>query len=231
MKVALFGASGRMGQSITQSAPAKDTIIVYDPAACDVLIDFSHPDVLKHHLDTALTHHKPLVLGTTGLTPQQLDQVKEAAASIPILYASNMSLGACALGHLVTQAASFLGEPFDIEIIETHHKKKVDAPSGTALTLAQCAAKGRGLPFPECLDTGSREGLRPSAVIGMSVQRGGGVIGEHTIRFLGENESLEFTHRGLNRSLFADGALAAARWIVGKAPGLYEIRDVFGLAK
>ncbi len=197
----------------------------------DVILDFTLPEGTVAHAKLAIDHKTALIVGTTGLSKQDEDALKDAAKHVPVVYAANMSVGINVLLALVEQAAKRLKDDWDIEIFETHHKHKVDAPSGTALALGKAAAAGRGdnldnlADFERHGDIGARE----KGKIGFCAARGGDVVGEHNVMFLGEGESLELGHRATNRSLFAKGALRAAIWIKGKEPGLYSMRDVLGL--
>lgn len=198
--------------------------------ACDVLIDFSSPEATMEHVALAQQHHKPLVVGTTGFKKAQEAAIADAARKTAIFFTANMSLGVNLLMSLVEQAAAKLNAEFDIEIFEAHHKHKVDAPSGTALALARSAAKGRGVKLEDVMVShlpGS--GSRASGTIGMSVFRGGDVVGEHTVTFAGAGERVELTHRATDRAIFAKGAVKAALWLAGKPAGLYSMRDLLGL--
>lgn len=191
----------------------------------DVLIDFTMPESTAQHIWLAAKHHKPLVIGTTGLNAAQEKEIADAAKECPLLYAANMSVGVNLLLALVEQAAARLGPEWDIEINETHHKHKKDAPSGTALALGKAAQTGRqGGDFVT-----DRNGVREGGSIGFSVQRGGDVVGEHTVTFFGEGERIELGHKATNRALFARGALRAATWIKDKPYGLYSMRDALDL--
>lgn len=198
--------------------------------ACDVLIDFSLPQVSAEYIALAQKHNKPLVVGTTGLGKAEEATLAEAAKKTPIFYTANMSLGVNLLMALVEQAAAKLNTEFDIEIFEAHHKNKVDAPSGTALALGRSAAKGRGVKLEEAMTSHlPSHGARKSGAIGMSVFRGGDVVGEHTVTFAGAGERVELTHRATDRAIFAKGAVKAALWLHGKPAGLYSMRDLLSL--
>lgn len=196
----------------------------------DALIDFTVPGATAKHAWLAAKHHKPLVIGTTGLSPEQEQELSDAAKEAPLVYAANMSVGVNLLIALVEQAASTLGDDFDIEIAETHHKHKIDAPSGTALALGKAAASGRNVDFDNAMtparhgETGERE----KGTIGFAVRRGGDVVGEHTVSFFGEGERIELAHKATDRSLFAKGAIRAALWAKDQPNGLYSMRDVLG---
>jgi 4-hydroxy-tetrahydrodipicolinate reductase len=197
----------------------------------DVLIDFTQPAACARHAELAAETGRALVVGTTGLAPEQQAAVVAAARRAPILQAANMSLGVNLLLLLVEQVAARLDAGYDIEVLEMHHRMKVDAPSGTALALGRAAAAGRGLPL-EKLWVKSRDGItgrREAGTIGFAMLRGGDVVGEHSVIFAGPGERLELTHKAASRELFAQGALTAGRWLAGKPPGLYSMRDVLGL--
>ena len=195
----------------------------------DVIIDFSSPEALETHLNLSLQYTKPLVVGTTGLLPPHHQLITSAAALIPLVVAANMSLGITLLRNFVEKAAHYLDETYDIEITELHHRHKKDAPSGTALLLGQSAAKGRKetLDNLKCDHTQAAE--RKTGSIGFSVQRGGAIIGDHSVHFIGDEEMLEFSHRGLSRTVYAKGALRAAEWVIKQKQGLYSMADVLGL--
>jgi 4-hydroxy-tetrahydrodipicolinate reductase len=191
----------------------------------DVVIDFTRPEATVKAVQLAAQAGVPCVIGTTGLDAAQEEKLREAARSIPIIYAANMSVGVTLLSALVEQAAARLAAEWDIEILETHHKQKVDAPSGTALMLGRAAAKGRGEERFVMDHTGKRE----AGTIGYAVRRGGDVVGEHAVTFYGMGERLELSHMATDRRLFARGAIRAALWVINQPPGLYSMRDVLGL--
>jgi 4-hydroxy-tetrahydrodipicolinate reductase len=200
-------------------------------AGCDVAIDFSTPQSTLGHVALAAMHGVACVVGTTGLAAADEDHLRRAAARIPLVYAANYSVGMTVLADLVTRAAARLGDDFDIEIVEMHHRHKVDAPSGSALMLGRAAAAGRGVALDDVAVRG-RDGItgaRPEGAIGFAALRGGDVPGDHTVIFAGEAERLELTHRAGGRGIFARGAIRAALWAAGRAPGLYSMRDVLGL--
>lgn len=200
-------------------------------AACrssDVLIDFSLAEAVEQVARLALSSETPLVSGTTGLPQAAQTALKEASQTIPVLAAPNLSPGVAVLTALVEQAARQLGEQYDIEIIETHHRGKVDAPSGTALALAEKAAHARGIPFPAqlCFGRNGRTGERPVQEIGIHSVRGGGVFGEHSIVLTGQNEQISISHKAFSRAVFADGALRAALFVANAPAGLYSMADL-----
>ncbi len=200
-------------------------------ATGDVAIDFTAPQATIKHLDQYVAAGKPLVIGTTGFTAEQRALIERAATRLPIVLSANMSLGVNLLAELVAQAARALPASYDAELVELHHRLKKDSPSGTALLLGEALARGRQVRLADQVRHG-REGLvgeRPTGEIGMHAVRGGDVIGDHTVYFLGPGERLELSHRASTRETFAQGALAAARWLVGKPAGLYSMKDVLGL--
>jgi 4-hydroxy-tetrahydrodipicolinate reductase len=200
-------------------------------AAADILIDFTSPEATLEHAGLAFQYGKGLVVGTTGLGETELAAIEAAAQKAPVIQAANMSVGVSLLVSLIEQVARMLDPEYDIEVYEAHHRHKVDAPSGTALALAHAAAKGRGVTLEKALIPAryGQIGARPPGAIGMSVFRGGDVIGDHTVTFAGTGERIEFTHKASDRSLFAKGAVKCALWLHNRPPGLYGMRDVLGL--
>lgn len=200
-------------------------------AACDALLDFTVPAASVAFAKLAAKHGKVHVIGTTGCTTDDDKSIAKSAKQATIVKAGNMSLGVNLLLALTRKIAAALDDDFDIEIVEMHHRMKVDAPSGTALMLGQAAAEGRGIDLAQHSDRG-RDGMtgkREKGAIGFAALRGGNVVGEHTVIFAGEHERIEITHRATDRALFARGAVKAAQWGVGKPPGLYSMTDVLGL--
>jgi 4-hydroxy-tetrahydrodipicolinate reductase len=200
-------------------------------ALCDVVVDFTAPDAAAAHAAAAARAGKPIVIGTTGLERKHEDEVAAAAKEAAILRAANMSLGVNLIEGLVRQVASRLGDEYDIEIVEMHHRHKVDAPSGTALALGRAAAEGRGIDLMARSARG-RDGItgpRRKGDIGFASLRGGDVAGDHVVVFAGNGERIELTHRAGSRQIFARGAVRAACWLVGRKPGLYGMADVLGL--
>lgn len=251
IKIAIAGAEGRMGRAVAAALEGRNDLVLaarFDRriapgegliapdeaiAAADVVIDFTIPEAsaaLAERL--AGTGGKALICGPTGWTDAQLDRVAKAAQRLPIVRAGNFSLGVNMLMGLVRQAAAALApEDYDIEVIEAHHRRKVDAPSGTALMLGEAAADGRGVALADVAQRG-RDGItgaRRTGDIGFAALRGGGIVGEHSVMFAAEDEILTFTHSARDRSLFARGALHAAAWVHGKPPGQYDMQDVLGL--
>jgi 4-hydroxy-tetrahydrodipicolinate reductase len=225
IRISLFAPNGRMGKAIAM-AVAEDSGFAIDHDHGDVLIDFSAPDALEASLDRALSAGIPIIVGTTGLDESANDLIAAAAKAVPVLRAPNTSLGIAVLAQLVERAAQLLGPDWDIEIAETHHRTKVDAPSGTAWLLGQAAARGRGVEMdPEAARLGTGLQRKPGA-IGFASLRGGTVAGEHDVMFLGEKERVILSHKAENRLIFARGALAGARFLVGRPAGLYSMHDV-----
>jgi 4-hydroxy-tetrahydrodipicolinate reductase len=228
--ICLFGARGRMGMAIAEVAAGQPGVAIGESGG-DVFIDFTAPDAVAKHVETALTAGRPIVIGTTGLASEHHRLIDEAAQRIPVLQAANTSLGVTLLAHLVRETAARLGEDWDIEIAEMHHRHKADAPSGTALLLGEAAASGRGIELGGASERG-RDGItgpRKSGAIGFASLRGGSVAGEHQVIFAGESERIELGHRAESRAIFARGAIQAALWLIGKPPGRYGMADVLGL--
>ena len=199
--------------------------------ASDAVVDFTHPDATAAHAALSGETGVALIVGTTGFEAQHMEALGRAAAKAAVVQAANMSIGVNLLLGLTEQVASALGDDYDIEIAEVHHRHKVDAPSGTALALGAAAAKGRGVNLEDVSDRGrdGEAGPRIAGDIGFSVIRGGDVAGDHTVIFAGPGERVELTHKAGSRKIFARGAIRAALWTEGRAPGLYSMRDVLGL--
>jgi len=263
--VAIFGVTGRMGQSLVralaaqqdadplvlsgalaspasaalgadaaQSGPATGIRVTADPRraleGAAVAVDFSRGG-LEEHIAACLERRIPLLIGTTGLEAATLRAIEGAAAHIALIHAANTSLAVAVLARLAACADRLLGAGFDVEILETHHRGKRDAPSGTALALGEALAAARGARLADLavFDRGAQPGARRAGSIGFASLRSGDVVGEHTVLFGGEGERLELTHRASDRGVFARGALAAARWLVGRTAGRYTMADVLGL--
>jgi 4-hydroxy-tetrahydrodipicolinate reductase len=227
IRISLFAPDGRMGQAIAV-AVAGDPRFEIDDDHGDVVVDFSAPAALQASLDRAVSGGVPILIGTTGLDALADQRIANAAKDIAVLRAANTSLGVALLGELVERAAHVLGRDWDIEIVETHHRDKADAPSGTAIALGDAAARGRGTPL---VAERGRDGTglkRDIGAMGFNSVRGGTVAGDHDVMFLGQDERLILSHRAENRMIFARGALVAARFLVGKPAGLYSMRDVIG---
>jgi 4-hydroxy-tetrahydrodipicolinate reductase len=263
--LALFGVTGRMGQSVLralreQPAPylqlsgalgspsssrlGQDGAIEGDPTgvtvtadpqaaleAAAVAIDFSLPQCIAAHARACLERRVPLLVGTTGFDREARAQLETAAAVVPVLIAPNTSVGIAVMMHALGQATAALGEGYDVEISEAHHRMKRDAPSGTALALGEVVAQARGesLANIAVFDRQGSAGLRKGGSIGFSVVRAGDIVGEHTVTFAAAGERLEITHRATDRIVFARGALRAAEWLIGRPAGLYGMQDVLGL--
>jgi len=237
----ISGARGRMGRAVSQVLDAREDVVVaarfdrgetVDLKLCDVIIDFSTPEASVALARACAEADGPaLVIGSTGLSPEQLAEIEAAADKIAIVMSGNFSLGVNILIGLVEHAALRLdARDWDIEVLETHHRRKVDAPSGTALMLGEAAANGRGRDL-EDLKTAPYDGItgpREPGKIGFASLRAGGVIGEHTVMFASEDEMLTLSHSAIDRSLFAKGAVAAAAWVRNRRPGLYDMQDVLG---
>lgn len=239
--IGIFGAAGRMGQAIAAEIAGRGLTLAGgtdmgdDPApladAADVLIDFSAPAALAANLDAVRAAGKPLLIGTTGLEAGHHALINDAARHVAVLQTGNTSLGVNLIAALVEDAAARLGPDWDIEIVEMHHRHKVDAPSGTALLLGEAAARGRRVDLAEQKVSG-RDGItgaRQQGTIGFAALRGGSVPGDHRVIFAAEGESIEIAHRAETRAIFARGAVTAALWLEGRAPGRYAMRDVLGI--
>lgn len=200
-------------------------------AAADCVIDFTTPAATAAQAQRCAEQGKSLVVGTTGLEAEHHDALAAAARSVPVVVAANFSLGVALLAALVEKTAALLGPEFDIEVLEMHHRHKQDAPSGTALALGAAAARGRGVDLRDAA-VRTRDGWtgpRPDGAIGFATLRGGDVVGDHTVMFAGLGERIELTHKASSREIFSRGAVKAALWTKGRAPGLYGINDVLGL--
>ncbi len=241
-RIGIIGGSGRMGRAIAGVLEESPEARLggrmgrgEDPArlagSCDVLVDFSAADALAAHLDAAVAAGTPIVVGTTGLSDAGHKAIDKAARKIAVLQSANMSLGVNLLSHLVRETAARLGEEWDIEIVEMHHRHKADAPSGTALLLGAAAAAGRGVDLASASDRG-RDGMtgpREAGHIGFAALRGGTVAGDHQVIFAGDGERIELGHRAESRAIFARGAVKAALWLAGRPAGRYGMNDVLGL--
>ena len=261
-RIAILGATGRMGRAITQAAaavpavrlaaaieksgsseagqdaaviaglPASGVVVCESLEKCldqfDVLIDFTRPDATLAALEICARHGKRAVIGTTGFTAEQKKQIEAAAQKTAVCMSGNFSIGINLCLKLVAEAARALGDGFDIEIVESHHRHKVDAPSGTALMLGEAAAQGAGRKLADSAlyARQGHVGARERSTIGFSTIRGGDVVGDHTVMFLGEGERVEITHKASNRLNFANGAVRAAAWLAPRKPGLYSMQDV-----
>jgi len=214
-----------MGKAIAAAAAESDGFEIADKGG-DVLVDFSAPEALETTLGRAVSEAIPLLIGTTGLGKDADSKIAEAAKQVAVLRAANTSLGVALLSDLVERAAQALGSDWDIEILEMHHRHKADAPSGTALALGEAAALGRRSPLNAERGRDGTGLSREEGAVGFASLRGGSVAGDHDVIFAGPDERLVLSHRAESRMIFARGALAAARFLLGKAAGLYSMRDV-----
>jgi 4-hydroxy-tetrahydrodipicolinate reductase len=252
VRVGIAGASGRMGQALLEAAAATEGMAVGSAvdllpgawgniaigtdvsaalAACDVLVDFTRPAGTLEHVRACVAAKRAIVIGTTGFNSAQVEEIRRAAAAIPVVMAPNMSVGVNVMLKLVELGSRALGPEYDVEVFEMHHRKKVDAPSGTALKLGEVAAAARGADLGEVgvFDRHGATGERRPGSMGFSVARGGDTVGDHTVYFAGTGERIEITHRSTSRGTYAQGAMRAARFLVGKPAGLYDMQDVLGL--
>jgi len=242
IKLGVSGAYGKMGQTITDCIQANEGVdlgISFDRDdnlsqsvdSFDVLIDFTRPEATIDYLEICRKSNKPMVIGTTGFDNSGLLKIQNAAKDIPIVFAPNMSVGVNLTLKLLEQTAKVIGEDSDIEIVEAHHRYKVDSPSGTALKLGEVIANTLGRDLSKCAIYG-RQGIeeqRNKNTIAFSTIRGGDVVGEHTVYFFLDGERIEITHKASSRSTFANGAIRAARWLGEKSSGLYSMQDVLDL--
>ena len=257
MKVVVAGAGGKMGRALIEAVLADPSLklgaaldVATSPAigsdaggvrvssdagaaikAGDVLIDFTCPAGTLAYLDVCVAAGKSMVIGTTGLSAEERERIAQGARKIPIVMAPNFAVGVNAVFRLAETAAKILGDAYDVEIVEAHHRSKVDAPSGTALQLGEVIAKtlGRDLASVAIYGRQGESGARPVKQIGFHAIRGGDIVGEHTVIFAGSGERVEIAVRSQSRSTYAMGALRAAKWLRDRAPGLYDMRDVLGL--
>jgi 4-hydroxy-tetrahydrodipicolinate reductase len=256
VKLAIAGAGGRMGRALIEAVLAEPDLQLAAAldapgsaaigqsagavrvgadlgalAGADALIDFTRPEGTLAHLDACLAQRKALVIGTTGFTEPQALRIREAAGRIPIAMSPNFAIGVNVVFRLAQTAAAALGDAYDVEIVEAHHRHKVDAPSGTALKLGElvAGALGRDLGRVAAHGRHGQTGERPAKAIGFHAIRGGDIVGEHTVIFAGQGERVEITVRSQSRATYAAGALRAARWLRGRGAGLYDMFDVLGL--
>lgn len=240
-RIGIIGSEGRMGHALAAAIAAaghevaggidRGGDVAALAAASDALVDFSAPDALDANLAAAIGAGIPILIGTTGLSDANHAAIDRAAGHIAVLQTGNTSLGVTLLAHLVREAAARLGPDWDIEITETHHRMKVDAPSGTALLLGEAAAAGRGIELAANSERGrdGHTGARKSGAIGFAALRGGSVAGDHTVQFLADDERIALSHLAENRAIFARGAVKAAEWLLGRPPGRYAMPQVLGL--
>jgi len=256
MRVAVAGAGGRMGRTLIDAVladrdlalaaaldaagspalgqPAGNLRIGSDLGAlagAEVLVDFTRPEGTLAHLGACLQHGKPMVIGTTGFSDVQKARIAEGARRLPIVFSPNFAIGVNVVFRLAQTAAAALGDAYDVEIVEAHHRHKVDAPSGTALKLGELVAGALGRDLGKVATHGRSgdTGERPARAIGFHAIRGGDIVGEHTVIFAGAGERVEIAVRSYSRMTYAAGALRAAKWLRGRAPGLYDMFDVLGL--
>jgi 4-hydroxy-tetrahydrodipicolinate reductase len=239
---AVIGHKGRMGQALSQAIEqAGHTLSIGvdiggDPAVlvgqCDIIVDFSAPQALAANLAAAKVAGIPILIGTTGLEDAHFAAIEDAAAAIPVLQTGNTSLGVTLLAHLVQEAAAKLGPDWDIEVLEMHHRHKVDAPSGTAKLLGEAAARGRGIDLASNIESGrhGHTGARETGAIGFAALRGGSVAGDHSVILAGDEERITLSHNAEHRMIVARGAVRGAAWLLGREPGRYTMNDVLGLA-
>ena len=254
MRIGVFGIAGRMGVLLTEEVLAAGAVLAGGTlrgakpvpagvavfpdaaallAACDVAIDFTHAEASAGHAQAAAAAGRGLVLGTSGLSPAAEAAVRDAATHVPIVYAANFAPGVNLLFALAERMAAALpAEGYDAEIVEMHHRQKVDAPSGTAVALGRAVAAGRGTTLEEAGIESGRDGhvgARKTGAIGFAALRGGQVVGEHTLVFAAGSEHIALTHRSFDRRVYATGAVRAALWLRGRGPGLYSMKDVLGI--
>ena len=246
-RIRILGITGRMGRLLREEVEAAGATVaggtsrgggMTDPAAlarlADVLVDFTHAEAAVPHARAAAAAGVPLVLGTSGLSPDAEAALREAASRIPVVYSANFAPGIVLLLALASRMAAALpAEEYDAEIVEMHHRQKVDAPSGTAVLLGRAVAAGRGTTLEAAGREAGRDGHsgpRGTGTIGFAALRGGQVVGEHTLLFASGSEHVALTHRAFDRRVFATGAVRAALWVLGKPPGLYDMTHVLGVA-
>ena len=241
LKVAVTGASGRMGKMLIEAVMATDDCTLHATldkgddmraglAGADVLIDFTRPEATLEHLAVCAELGVKAVVGTTGFDASQKAEIAKYAERTAIVFAPNMSVGVNVVLKLLDMAARAMNEGFDIEIVETHHRNKVDAPSGTALQMGQVVADALGRDLKGCAVYGREgvTGMRDPSTIGFATVRGGDIIGDHTVLFAGTGERIEISHKASNRGIYAQGSLRAARFLAGKSTGLFGMNDVLG---
>lgn len=247
IKLLISGINGKMGQAIRNflkeneefelvggfditENPELNVPVFTDLKSCnieiDVIIDFSNPAAFQSVISYALDNKVPIVIATTGLSNDQINIIKESSKKIPIFYSTNMSLGISLLLDLVKKATKPLESNFDIEIIEKHHNLKVDAPSGTALTIAENINESLSEKYDFCYERQSRREKRTKKEIGIHAIRGGTIVGEHTVIYSGNDEIIEITHKALSKNIFATGAIKAAKFLYKKNPGLYNMDNI-----
>ena len=241
-RIGIIGSQGRMGRALSEAVAAsghevaggadrgEDVASLAD--ASDALVDFSTPQALEGNLHAAVGAGIPILVGTTGLAERHHQAIDQAARAVPVLQTGNTSLGVALLAHLVHEAAARLGPGWDVEVLEIHHRMKVDAPSGTALLLGEAAAAGRGIALEDNIERArdGYTGTRSEGAIGFASLRGGTVSGEHKVILAGEQERITLGHVAESRMIFAHGAVKAAAWLIGRNPARYTMAEVLGLA-
>lgn len=243
MNIVITGRSGRMGLAVAEAVEMHPETAIHGThdtgedltpilKGADVVIDFTLPSFTSRLLESALANDTALVIGTTGHTDEETSSIRNASQQIPVVFAPNFSVGVNTLFWLTRHAARILGnDHFDLEVTEMHHRHKIDAPSGTARRLLEILNEETATSYADDVSHGrvGITGERPSAQIGMHTLRGGDVVGDHTVMFAADGERVELTHKASSRMTFASGALQAALWLKGRAPGLYDMQDVLGL--
>lgn len=242
MKILVTGCNGRMGQAIIECADGHEGLeigaqidigdsLLDNLEGCDCVIDFSHHGFTGELLAGCIAENAKLVMGTTGHTDSELAAIREASSRIAIVHAPNFSVGVNTLFWLTGKAAEILGSDFDLEVVEMHHRHKIDAPSGTGRRLAEILAESRGLSYDDDMRHGRHGdvGARTDSEIGVHALRGGDVVGDHTVVYAGDGERVELTHKASSRNTFANGSLRAASWLAGRDSGLFDMQDVLGL--
>jgi len=243
-RIMIVGSKGRMGEALVRLAGqdpglelaagiGKGDNVLDSIDRCDAVIEFAHHSLTADLVKVVADHGKAMVIGTTGHTAEERKAIETAAQRVPIVFAPNFSIGVNLLFHLTQIAAEVLGETYDQEIVEMHHRQKLDAPSGTARRLGEILAETAGGTYEDLTVHGRHGdvGARPRKIIGMHALRGGDVIGDHTVHFSTVGERIELTHRASSRDTFASGALRAAQWAVRQQPGLYSMQDVLGFKR
>ncbi|MAP17065.1 MAG: 4-hydroxy-tetrahydrodipicolinate reductase [Verrucomicrobiales bacterium] len=242
INILVTGSNGRMGKAIIDCASNHDEVVISKGIDlgdslddhlddCDIVIDFSTHTFTEELVDKCSEKGKPIVIGTTGHTDEELNLIQSATKIIPIVMAPNYSIGVNTLFWLTRKATKILGSDFDLEVVEMHHRLKIDAPSGTARKLGEILAETTGVSYAKDTLHG-RHGIvgeRTKKEIGMHSMRGGDVVGDHTVIYANDGERVELTHKASSRNTFANGSLHAAKWVHGRSPGLYDMQDVLDL--
>ena len=242
LRILVTGCKGRMGQAVIHAVEADANAVVgacvdmgdsLDDALpkCDAVIDFTSHHFSSELVAACVRHRKALIMGTTGHTAEEMAQIREASKVIPLVLAPNFSVGVNTLFWLTRQAARILGEPFDLEVVEMHHRMKTDSPSGTARRLVEILCEESGVSYDKDTRHGrfGDVGARTKKEIGVHALRGGDVVGDHTVIFANVGERVELTHKASSRDTFANGSVRAAKWLAGKPAGIYDMQDVLGL--